>query len=248
MTRPAHADLTTALSALGLSDPRPVLVLVGGAANIDPTVAATLLALFETLAPTLDALGVVVIDGGTAFGVMALMGEARQRTAARFPLIGVAATGTIAPATVPIAAQVGVLSGDEQWIHSVTSGEAVPLDPHHSHFLLTPGDQWGDEAKWIDATAARLAAGSPALTLVAAGGQITRLDVAISLKAGRRLIVLAGTGGTADLLANWWRGGDPIENMPLGTRERGLIQVVDLATAAVDLPLLFTQVFAASAE
>ena len=242
------SDMNAALSALGLGDPCPVLVLVGGAANIAPEVADALLLLFEMLAPELDALGVALIDGGTAFGVMALMGEARHCTAARFPLIGVAARGTVAPATLPAQARVSLLPGAQDAEHwtdpEAAGGKAARLDPNHSHFLLTPGDRWGDEVAWIDAAADCLAAGLPSLTLVAAGGQITRLDVAMSLESGRHLIVLSGSGGTADQLAAWWRGGEAIADLPLGDRERALIQVVELTDAADRLPDLLTQVFA----
>jgi hypothetical protein len=50
------------------------LILVGGAANLSEATVPALLTLFERMAPQLDALGAAVIDGGTAFGVMALMG------------------------------------------------------------------------------------------------------------------------------------------------------------------------------
>ncbi|AFL75123.1 hypothetical protein [Thiocystis violascens] len=249
----AVTALAGALDALGLSEPRPVLVLIGGAANVDPAVAEALLILFERLAPRLDALDVTVVDGGTAFGVMALMGQARHRTAARFPLVGIAALGTVALETRPSRAAVRVLSGaghcgDTDWFGGRTSGKGARLDPNHSHFLLTPGDRWGDESAWIVAAATQLAGNRPALTLVAAGGLVTRRDVALALRAGRRLIVLAGTGGTADLLADGWRHGREIADFPLGARERALMQVVEMADAAESVAALLAQTFASTGD
>lgn len=87
--------LGLALASLGLTDPRPVLILVGGAANLDEGVATRLRPLFQDLVPVLDRLGAAVIDGGSRFGVMALMGEARQRGGGSFPLIGIAPRGRV---------------------------------------------------------------------------------------------------------------------------------------------------------
>jgi hypothetical protein len=68
----------------------------------------------------------------------------------------------------------------------------------------------------------------PSLTLVAAGGEVTRLDVAQSLGARRPLLVIAGSGGTADQLARWRRGGEPPPGMSLDTMDLGLVRVLDL--------------------
>lgn len=206
------ARLPEALATLGLREPRPVLVLVGGAANLDPSVAGPLGRLFEALAPRLDRLGAAVIDGATAYGVMELMGLARRRTGCRFPLVGVAALGTV---------DIPGLGFDGP------RGTAA-LDPNHSHFILVPGHRWGDESPWISATAGVLARGRQSLTLVAAGGEVTRLDVSEGLGARRPLLILAGSGGTADQLARWRRGGEPPPGMVLGEGDRTLSRVLAL--------------------
>jgi hypothetical protein len=206
------AELPEAFAALGLAGPRPVLVLVGGAANLDQQLAYPLLNLFESLAPWLQRTGTVVIDGGTAYGVMELIGLARRRTGNLFPLVGVAAIGTV---EVP-SPEVGVPTGTSV------------LDPNHSHFILVPGCRWGDESPWISAAAEALADGMPTLTLVAAGGNVTGLDVTWSLRAGRPVGVIAGTGGTADRLADWGRGGDPPTGMALGEKDLRLIRTLAL--------------------
>jgi hypothetical protein len=172
--------------ALGdLHPPRPVLVLIGGADSLDRTVARQIGSLFrDGLVPLLERLGAAVIDGGTDSGIMSLIGQARAAAGASFSLIGVAARGTVrgpgeasAPGT-----------GD------------TPLEPNHSHFLLVPGERWGDEVPWIGSVAARLAAGAPSVTLAAGGGTVTRLDIDESLRAGRPTLLLAGSGGTTDEL------------------------------------------------
>jgi len=238
--RPDRSELAAALASLGLTGPMPVLVLVGGAANLDPTVADPLRRTFESILPCLDRLGAALVDGGTAFGVMRLIGDVRRRHAARFPLIGVAASGTIDSETLPDSARVQRLSGTTP---DPRLNPGARLDPDHSHFVLVPGVRWGDESAWIEATASVLAAGRPVLTLVAAGGQITRLDVSVALRAGRSLVVLAGSGGTADLLADAWRSGRDIPEISSGPRERALVQFLDLAQAPRRLPEILARAF-----
>lgn len=224
--------LPAALKGLGLTEPRPALVLVGGAANLPESVADELLRLFEGLAPLLDALDAAVIDGGTAFGVMALMGRARGCSGARFPLLGIAPRGRVVFA-----------DGSEDAPDAPDAPDKAGLDPNHTHFILVPGERWGDESPWISAAADRLAGGRGSLMLVAAGGDITRLDVMHRLRAGGRVLTLAGSGGTAEQLADWRRDGRSVPDLGGGETERALIEVLDLADAYGQLPALVEQAF-----
>lgn len=258
--RPATAvGLRAALTELGLTRPRPVLILVGGAANLDIRVKEALIPVFTSLALGLDHLGALVIDGGTPFGVMELMGRARHRLAATFPLLGMAPQGRIA-----LDAQKDEVPDPR------TSQDAmkVPLDPHHSHFLLVPGDRWGDESPWMQAAAEAVCAGHGSLMLVAGGGKVTRLDLVHRLRAGGSVLLLAGTGGTADDLAAWYRAGrPPLPGLESGSGLDGasepdlvarldqgpdpdltgldpaLIELLDLAQAATRLPDFLARTF-----
>ncbi|MBP8197288.1 MAG: hypothetical protein KAX64_01885 [Chromatiaceae bacterium] len=234
LDQPSPEGLTAALAELCLTSPRPILILVGGAANLDATTGGALLPVFERLAPRLDELDALVIDGGTPFGVMALMGRARRRSAAGFPLLGVAPLGRIAldPAD-------GV-SGPP----TVEADAKVPLDANHTHFLLIPGERWGDESPWITDVAEHLATGHGSLMLVAAGGAITLLDVIHRLRARGRVLVLAGSGGTADRLATWRRTGRPLPELDLEQVDAALVEVLDLAEAGSRLPLILAQALA----
>lgn len=205
-----HALLRSGLGALGLDSPRPVLVSVGGADGLDPLVGEALQVLFrDHLLPRLEQLGAAVIDGGTASGVMALMGRARRARRAALPLLGVAAAAKVRrdPA------------------QEASPGDAVALDPGHSHFLLVPGRHWGDEVPWMAAAATALAGGgSRGLTLVCGGGAVTRQDIAASLAARRPVLRLLGTGGAADA--------------PGPASGSGLESTLPLAEAAARLPHL----------
>jgi hypothetical protein len=235
---PEPSDLDAGLVHLGLSDPRPVLILVGGAAHVSEAVAAELLRIFGELAPHLDALGAAVIDGGTAFGVMALMGEARRRAGARFPLLGIAPRCAVAIDERRVAA-----TGSDPCGGIRGNRDKAPLDSNHTHFMLVPGDGWGDESPWIIAAARRLAGGRATLMLVAAGGEITCLDVMHRLQTGGRVLVLAGSGGTSDRLAEWRRDGRAIPGLDAGETERALIDVLDLPDAAARLPAVLSRAF-----
>lgn len=189
----------------------PVLVLVGGASGMTEEVLPALTELFvDALVPMLDRLGVVVVDGGTDAGVMRLIGQARTESAARFPLIGVAASGTVAipgrPSTPDMAA--------------VATG--------HTHLILVPGQQWGDESPWLAAVGTAVAAGQPSATLLVNGGAIAYRDAEYSLAAGRRLVVLEGSGRTADVIARAKRG-EPIDQAAAGIANSALTQCVSLA-------------------
>ena len=172
------------LADAGLS-PAPVLVLVGGAGGLDTGAEAQLFGLFcSHLVPAVVRSGATVVDGGTDSGVMRAMGSARSHTGARFPLVGVAAAGTV-PAPGDVA--------------EATAGTRV--DPDHSHIVLVPGDAWGDESPWLSAVAAALSVGHPSVTLLVNGGDIAYDDVDRSLGAGRPVVVLAGSGRAADAIA-----------------------------------------------
>jgi hypothetical protein len=220
-------ELPAALSALGLAVPIPTLVLVGWADGLEPGPAQRLRDLFcDVLVPLLDRLGVALIDGGTEAGVMALIGRTRIATGGTFPLIGVAARDT-------------VVRPDEYFARN--PGGAL-LDPNHTHFILVPGERWGDESPWISDAAMALSGGKEAATLVAGGGVVTRIDVEQSLRASRPTILLSGSGGIADRLAHALCAGASTELTIEQARLAGL-RTVALESAASELPRLFESLF-----
>jgi SLOG in TRPM, prokaryote len=134
-----HA-LARVLSDAGLPSRVPVVVLVGGAGNMAAELQTALTRLFaEAIVPAVARAAGCLVDGGTKAGVMALAGDARQRTGARFPHVGVVAEGTV------------------QWPGRASSNpQAAALEPNHSHVVVVPGDQWEDSAPWLARVVARL--------------------------------------------------------------------------------------------
>ncbi|WP_447003045.1 hypothetical protein ACRAKI_25485 [Saccharothrix isguenensis] len=162
------------LSGAGLPVSRPVLVLVGGAAGMDAADLEALEAVLRGLVAVLDERDAVVVDGGTDIGVMRAVGRARAAEGGRFPLIGVAAEVAV---------------------------DAVAFEPNHTHLVLVPGRTWGDESPWLADVADVVAGPRSSLTVLVNGGAITFQDAEHSLCRNRPLVVLRGSGRTADAIA-----------------------------------------------
>jgi hypothetical protein len=186
-------EVHAALRALDIVPGRPVLVLVGGAGGMSGERMSALAGAVGQIIQALGAWGAAVVDGGTDSGIMRVIGQAHDTAGASFPLVGVAAEGTV------------ILPGRPP------APDAAPLDPHHTQVILVPGDTWGDESPWLSRVAAAIAGGRPSATLVVNGGEITYGDIEHSIEAGRPVIILAGTGRTADAIAAAAHGqdGDP---------------------------------------
>ncbi len=210
-------ELPEILRANGIAAYRPVLVCVGGASGMSDEIAATLGAAFQDLvAPALDRWSATVVDGGTDAGVMRMVGRARIGAGCSFPLVGVAAIGTVELPDGP--------HGDD----------AAPLEPNHTHVVLVPGDSWGDETPWLSAVAGEIAQDLRSVTLMVNGGAIALHDAEESLAAGRALIVLAGSGRSADEIAKA-RAGEEAGEQPRVIAASPLTSIVDAADPAAIL-------------
>jgi hypothetical protein len=188
-----------------------VIVLVGGATGLRQYHIARLHYLFhKVLAPLAESIGAAVIDGGTNCGIMRMMGIARKATQSTFPLVGVTPVGV---STLPN--------------HTPTSTDAAPLDPNHTHFLLIPGSQWGDDSPWIAQTATTLAGEMPSVTVLVNGGEVTWQDAAESVQAHRTMVAIAKSGRCADVLASALEG-ETTEKRAQPIVSSGLLRAVSL--------------------
>jgi hypothetical protein len=180
----AGEALSRRLRAAGIASPVPAVVLVGGADGLDPADALRCERLFaDVLIPVLTVTGATVIDGATDVGVTRLIGRARRRAGATGQHVGVVADANVAWPDQPLA-----------------DGKAS-LEPNHTHVVVVPGEEWGDEVPWLSAVADAIAGEAPSITLLANGGNIAYNDIRASLAVGRRVFVLPGTGRTADEIA-----------------------------------------------
>jgi hypothetical protein len=209
------AEIPAALDAVGVPRPSPLLVLVGGAGGMDEATRQVLAGVLrDVVVPCVERHGAAVVDGGTDSGVMRMVGRARAERGAGFALVGVAAEGTVrVPGGGPVI------------------DDAADPEPHHSHLVLVPGDAWGDESPWLAHVADVIAGDRPSLTVVVNGGEITYTDVRESIERGRPVVVLAGTGRTADVIAGA-RSGQAADGRAAAIAASPLTEVVAVDDAA----------------
>jgi hypothetical protein len=169
-------DLPEAWRTFGLQDQQPVVVIVGGAGGMsDDDIDKVRVFLEAYFVPFVQEQNAVVLDGGTDSGVMAAIGRARNKVNATFPLVG-------------------VLARDVEDIRSM-------LEPFHTHFILCPGSNWGDESEWIAVAARALAGTQPSAAILINGGKIAWNDAQNNVKHGHPVLIAEGSGRTADVIA-----------------------------------------------
>jgi len=177
------------VAQLGLPPAGAVIVVVGSGDSLGLDVAPRLSELFARgLLPAAEDTRATVIDGGTASGVMALIGQAIAQRDHGTVLVGVAPSAKVGfPGRPP-------------------GEDAVSLEPNHSHFVLTEGADWGDETKTMFSLAERLVAGSAnPVGVVVGGGDVARSELLEMVRRGWPVVVISGSGGLADELAAWTR-------------------------------------------
>jgi hypothetical protein len=212
---PADVSGGDAVAALRLEPPRGLIVLNGGTNRLPPELTAVLRrSLGDGLARVAVDEGLAVVTGGTDAGVFALFGQSLgdEQPAA---CVGVAPAGLVAW---------GDGNEDEGGPHS---NDAVPLEPHHSHFLLVRGDEWGAEIEAMMALSGALAAECPSIAVVAGGGTGAKREVLAHTRLGRHVVVLAGTGRFADELADAVASGGSADPETAEAAASGLLTVID---------------------
>jgi hypothetical protein len=191
------------VATLDLPAYQAVILLVGGAESLDEKLLPQLAPLFgRGIARAAREANAVILDSGTRSGVMALMGEGVASYGYQSPLIGVAPKNKIS--------------------YSDNPANGTPLDPNHTHFVLTEGAEWGSEtpvllnlvrvltnrqqaAEVLEGKAkkngARALGPVPAVAILAGGGANARGEVLRATRLNLPLIVIEGSGGLADEIA-----------------------------------------------
>ncbi len=203
------------IDALGLGSFRSVLLVSGGAALMDPYDAEQMRVLAsEGIARFAEAHRVVIIDGGTATGVMRLLGEVRRQNGYHFPLVGVAPIGVVR------------YPG-----HGPEGAEA--LDSGHSHFVLTDGKEFGQESAAMTTMTHAIAerGGHRGLSIIINGGEISRqetYDRTLEANGAFPLLVLDGSGRFADELAAAATGAQAQDARVTDIVRRGEVKIVSM--------------------
>ena len=221
---PTGAEGAAVVAALELPPPRAVVMVSGGASDMSPTEIARLRALFvEGVGRVAAEESITLIDGGTRAGVMQMMGESRAAGGGDAPLIGVCPAALVT------------------WPGSPTGKDRVPLEPHHTHFVLTDGDYWGAETETMFALAAALSNGIPFVAVLANGGPVARDEMLHNVRQGREIIVIRGSGRLADEIAAAILGDtEPPDEIAAIVRD-GRITLFDIADGPEALAALVRQ-------
>jgi SLOG in TRPM, prokaryote len=218
---PPDVSGTDANAALQLGRPRGVIVLNGGTEELPPHIGAGLLRSLAGLARVAAEDRVAVITGGTNAGVFAIFGQA---------------LGSSRPATCVGVAPEALVS----W-PGVAEPERVQLEPHHTHFLLVRGDEWGIETRAMMALAATLGAACPSIAVLAGGGEGAKREVLEHARAGREVVVLGGTGRVADELAAAAEGGEASDRDTAEIVASGVLTVLSPDAAEAGLAELLRE-------
>lgn len=191
VTPPAGTKAADILDALGIEQPKALVMISGGAAELDEALKPRLVQLFSRgIARAAANTGALIIDGGTQAGVMAIMGQGVADQGRKSTLLGVAPAEKV---TYPGGPAEGSIE------------DSAPLDPNHSHFVLVQSDEWGGETETMYELAEVLAEGIPVVTVLVSGGPIARDEVLRSVRQGWPIIVVQGSGRLADEIIELWQ-------------------------------------------
>lgn len=191
VTAPRSASPKAILGALEIGAPRAVIMLFGGAAELDDSRKPELVFLFaDGVIPVAAELGALIIDGGTQSGAMAIMGEAVARCPGICQLLGIVPKGRIMHPEIS-----GTLVGSD----------VAPLEPNHSYFVLVESDEWGGETGKMLELACTF--NVPIVAILVNGGAITADEALQSVRKGCQLLVIEGSGRFADELSAAVRDG-----------------------------------------
>ena len=213
------ADLERSISTMDLKDSYPVIVLIGG--DILERQAATTSAAIQTLARVAEDTGALVICGGTDMGVMSEIGLVRKKNGYTFPLVGITPRELVTWPGGPHSKSFFGL-GKKRW----------KLAEHYTHFILVPGSEFGDESPWIIEAASMLSKSHRSVTVLMNGGDVSRKDIELSVKSGRPVIAMGGTGRLANDLA-----GEPRQSLIMvipGNADDRVYEAIRAAISDVD--------------
>lgn len=182
-------DAASVVAALGLPTGRPVIVVNGGTDELSPDAAAAIARMFTGgVVPLVTSGAATVVTGATDAGVFALLGQALASASGSYVCVGVAPSGVT---TWPGRPHDDAAPGSPR----------VPLEPHHTHFVIVDGDEWGSETPVMLAVPGVLADNAPSVAVLAGGGQVAATEVAGHLRRRRPVVAIDGSGRLADRLA-----------------------------------------------
>ncbi|HEV2716986.1 MAG TPA: DUF4231 domain-containing protein [Terriglobales bacterium] len=214
------------IERLGISPPKNLILLIGGADKLDEKLTSRLTQLFSRgIARAAADAEALIIDGGTQAGIMQIMGQSIVDRGRKSSLLGVAPAGKVTyPGGPPLA-----------------SDDSAPLDPNHSHFVLVDGKEWGSETETLFELAAAFKV--PVLAIFVNGGAIAKDELLQSVRRNWPVIVIEGSGRLADEVVALKKEPSQIEDPTLAEIvEEGDLRIFPITGALEDFErMLFSQ-------
>jgi hypothetical protein len=219
-----HAEAAAILSALSLGSPQALVVISGGAGGMSQDEIRRVRPLFvDGLVRLAAQEHIAIFDGGTQAGVMALTGEGAARYGLTAPLIGVCPAAKVT------------------WPSNPNPKAEVELEPNHSHFVLTEGEEFGSESETIYLMVETLGRQIPSLALIVNGGPIVYKEALTNVAQGREMIVFKGSGRAADVIAKAWEKRRNNNPWVAEVVQRGKVVLFDVAEGPERLATLIRQ-------
>jgi hypothetical protein len=160
--------------------PRGVVSVSGGASAFPTDAAADMARLVDNLVHVAFEHRLMLVDGGTAAGVMHMLGVSYAAAAT---------TRTNAPPLLGFVPSALVTHNGNGECANLT-----PIEPHHPFIVMVQdGKAWGDEVDCMSAFIQHIAQRVSALTIVANGGLITLAEVEQSVRRGTPVLLLEGS-------------------------------------------------------
>lgn len=167
------------IAALKLPWPRALICLNGGTADLaEPLELQLRRLLVDGLARVAAENAITLVTGGTDAGIFSLLGEGLAKWGCQAPCIGVTPS---TPVTWP----------------GRSAGE-TSLEPHHSHFIVVDGKDWGDETRTMYSVVKALSYDCSSIAVFAGGGNITLREMQANVEQSREMILIAGSGRSTD--------------------------------------------------
>src|SRR5580765_869486 len=226
VTASRGTPMAALIKSLGISQPKNLILLIGGADKLDEKLTSRLTQLFSRgIARAAADAEALTIDGGTQAGVMQIMGQSIADRGRKSSLLGVAPAGKVTYPGGP----------------TIAGNDSAPLDPNHSHFVLVDGKEWGSETETLFEVAA--AFDVPVLAILVNGGAIAKDELLQSVRRSWPVIVIKGSGRLADEVAALKEQPAPIEDPVLAEIvEEGDLRIFPINGALEDFErMLFSQ-------
>jgi hypothetical protein len=167
-----------------ITSPHALIIFNGGTAELEPALQKKLTVILQDgLAQIVVEEQITLLTGGTQAGIFALLGEGLGKWGRSAPCIGVCVENLV------------------RWkapLVKMAKDKLIPLEPHHSHFVLVDGKKWGDELNTMYTLGEHLSKNCPTINIYAGGGQICKREMQTAIAQGRKMILLAGSGRLTD--------------------------------------------------